>query len=70
MKTKLELRTCRDCGHMDFANLLVKYGVRTYRHSEKWRSRCDWMKANPGASLSDAKLSGLAGVAFPLEETT
>src|SRR5216683_312727 len=62
--SRVELRTCRDCGHMDFAHLLTKYGVRAYRHSVAWRTRCDWMKDHPQASLSDAKASGLPGVAF------
>jgi hypothetical protein len=62
----MRLRTCTVCGHTDFDDLLTKYSIRTYRHSDKWKLRCDWMKAHPNASLSDAKETRKPGVAYAL----
>lgn len=60
-------RTCIDCHHSDFQNLMVKVSLRAYRHAPAWVKRCAYWQEHPTASLDDAKRVNLPGVSFPEE---
>ncbi len=58
-------RTCVVCHRSDFADLLVKTSIRTYRHAPQWARRCEYLKAHPDATLGELILANIPGVSSP-----